>query len=122
MNWIAVFIGGGLGSLARFSISLLLLKFSKSNLPIATFLANILACLILVLALNYFSNHSDVPKWLKPLLVIGFCGGFSTFSTFSLETFQLLKNGALFWALANVLVSLIACVGIIYMFYKSPAI
>lgn len=99
-----VFIGGGLGSLCRWGISLglqpLHLKF-----PLATFLANALACFVLG-ALLGFQLTGDLSTEKRLLLVTGFCGGFSTFSTFTAETIQLFENGQFWSAALNVIGSL----------------
>ena len=119
MTWLAVFIGGGLGSLARFGTSVLVVKYLKSTLPVATLLANVLACAILIWAVNTVSTHNK-PEWFKPLLMVGFCGGFSTFSTFSYETLLLLKANEFGWAVANVLVSVAVCLWVMWLMYKNP--
>lgn len=121
MNWIAVFIGGGFGSILRYAISHFSVKYFRHSLPFATLLSNILASIILVLALNYLSTEIG-NKWIKPLVIIGFCGGFSTFSTFSAETFLLLKSDTPYWALINIIGSLVACIGVFYLIYKSPSL
>jgi len=119
MTWLAVFIGGGLGSLARFGTSVLVVKYLKSTLPVATLLANVLACVVLIWAINTVSAQNK-PEWFKPLLMVGFCGGFSTFSTFSYETLLLLKANEFGWAAANVLVSVAVCLWVMWLMYKNP--
>lgn len=119
-TWFAVFIGGGLGSMARFGTSLLIVNKFKSNLPLATLVANVLASLLLVWVVNKLEVNV-LPNWCKPLVIIGFCGGFSTFSTFSYELLLLVKAGNWSWALLNVFISIFLCVGLMWAIYKSPA-
>ena len=84
-----VFLGGGLGSLARFGFQYYLPN--ASNFSIPTLSANILSCLILgyLAGLKMRANLSD-SSYL--ILATGFCGGFTTFSTFSLENIQFIQN------------------------------
>ena len=116
MNWLAVFIGGGLGSIARFGISRLFANLEITQFPIATFLANIIGTGILAVVIYKFVLPST--HWSFYFVAIGFCGGFSTFSTFSLETIQLLKNGQIVWAITNVAVSIIFCLVLVYLLSK----
>ncbi|PHM48030.1 fluoride efflux transporter CrcB [Xenorhabdus miraniensis] len=102
----AVFIGGGLGSVLRWLISLRL-NTPSSPIAVGTLTANCIGAFIIGLGLAYFNKatHLD-PVW-KLMLTTGFCGGLTTFSTFSAEVVYLLQAGKISWALLAVLANVI---------------
>lgn len=118
MSYLLVFVGGGLGCVARYGIATMVARHHVGSYPIATFLSNVLSCTLLVVVLAIMASEDATAKWIKPLLIIGFCGGFSTFSTFSFETIQLIKNGNHLVAAANVIISLLVCFAIAYRMTK----
>ncbi len=117
MNYILVFIGGGLVSVLRFMIALLFGKTTLS-LPVATLSSNMLSCFIFGTFIYIYQEKNLIPENYKHLIVIGICGGLSTFSTFSYETFELIKQGMTVWALINIAVSCVLCTSIFFMFAK----
>lgn len=107
---ILVFLGGGIGSLGRYSLSLWLAKYQHLycyHFPIHTFIANALGCFLIGLAIGFCMQNPN--KWINLLFVVGFCGGFTTFSTFSLEIINLLKTGQILISLIYLSTSLILC-------------
>lgn len=117
-NILLIFLGGGLGSVSRFGISEFVRSIFSTSFPFGTLFSNILSCLILTLVVGVFSAKFDVNPAMKTLIVIGFCGGFSTFSTFSFETVELMHAGNIAWAMANILINVISCMALIYIFTK----
>ena len=116
---IAVFIGGGLGSLARFGIQNLTNSYQLTGFPIATLISNTLACILLGLFISITNTKDSTNTLLTSFIAIGFCGGFSTFSTFSLETVELLKNENYLYASSNILSSLISCGIVLWLLVKT---
>lgn len=104
-NLLWVFIGGGLGSIARYLIGDLL-KSHSLVFPWGTLLANAVSCMILGYLVAY-NLKTPLSAPYRLLLMTGFCGGFSTFSTFSSETYVLLQDGKYQLALGYVGGSLI---------------
>ena len=113
--WIAIFLGGGLGSMARHGISRLFLDWGlRGAFPWATLTANLLATALLALLILRWQHHFQEREAWKALLAVGFCGGFSTFSTFSYENFLLLREGLHVEAALNVGISVVAGVALFY--------
>lgn len=89
--FILVFFGGGIGSLVRYSVWLLLRPW-QAHFPWATFAANALACFLFGLFLAW-QGHGWLSDDRRLLLITGFCGGFSTYSTFTSESLGLWQSG-----------------------------
>ena len=97
MAWLLVFIGGGLGALARYGLTLFLPR-GVGSFPWATLMANLIGALIIGLLAAALMNRAPM----RGFWIIGVLGGFTTFSAFSLETIQLMEQRELGLALAYV--------------------
>lgn len=102
-----VFIGGGLGSVVRYLISIGV--GSENDFPWATMIANVLSSLVLGIVIGLLHTSGTLDDKMRLMWVVGFCGGFSTFSTFSLENLHLLQSQHYGGLLLNILVSIIVC-------------
>ena len=110
-SMVFVGIGGAVGSVIRYLLGVLGAHYLKGTFPIATFITNFLGCLIIGLLIGYFGKSNEINPQLKLLLITGFCGGFTTFSTFAAENVQLLENGNYWLLLGNVVGSVILGIG-----------
>ena len=110
-SFLLVFFGGGLGSSLRYLVSIAMNQYSKV-LPFGTFTVNILGCLLIGLILGYAQKDNTLTSNQTLLLVTGFCGGFTTFSAFANENFELIKNGEIFdfsmYSISSIVIGIVA--------------
>jgi len=106
-----VMAGGALGTLARYLIGLMALPISQ-DLPWGTIIINIIGSFIIGFFGTMTVTHGrfPAPENLRLFVMVGICGGFTTFSAFSLQTLDLLRAGAPFRAGVNIAVSVVLCV------------
>ena len=105
---LAVFLGGGIGSVCRFLLGNALQTRAPSAFPVGTLAVNVVGCLAIGLLAGHFLEAAN-ENLMRTALVVGFCGGFTTFSAFSFETFSLLTSGRLAMAAAYVAISVLLC-------------
>lgn len=119
-SFLLVFLGSGAGGCLRFAITGLMQQFNYiENFPWPTLLSNVLACM-----LAGFLGGKLLPGWGiseagRLLLVTGFCGGFSTFSAFSMECIQLMRAGLWLSAATYIILSLAAGLASLWIFFRS---
>lgn len=105
-------IGGGIGSVFRYLTSVFVTKYFQTTFPLATFAVNIIGCLIIGIFLGLFERQQLTNPDLKFLFIIGFCGGYTTFSTFASENINLFQTGnsltAFLYISTSVIISLFA--------------
>lgn len=111
MLWLAVLVGGGAGALARYVLGGWIQEAAGAGFPWGTLVVNVTGALLLALVYAILEGVRARPEW-RALLGIGFCGGYTTFSTFTYESLRLLQDGqwsrATAYMLSSVLLALAA--------------
>jgi len=109
-QFLLIGLGGATGSMLRYATSLLTAKYYANAFPLATFITNVLGCLLIGILIGFFSRNSN--HGLQLLFVTGFCGGYTTFSTFAAENITLWQSQnyltLLTYTLASVIVGCFA--------------
>ncbi len=108
---VAVLAGGALGSVARYLLTLWIDERLAPPYLCGTIAVNVIGSFLIGVIAAWSAGHPDFPAEWRTFLIVGVLGGFTTFSSFSLQTFSLLEQGQYAWASANVLLSVGLCLG-----------
>ena len=109
-----VFFGGGLGSTVRFSLGRWVNALHNQHFPWGTLVVNIVACFVLGFVIGLADHKNVISASSRLFWTVGFCGGFSTFSTFSNETLYLIQSGFTLSLILYISLSLLLCVTAIF--------
>jgi CrcB protein len=104
-QWVWLILGGALGTIGRFGLGGVVAQSMNSVFPYGTIVVNLLGCFAIGIIDTWIQQKMSVDPRVQLFLMAGFCGAFTTFSTFILETGNLLRNGQPFYALANIAIS-----------------
>ena len=111
----AIAVGGGCGSVARFLVAREMERCLGNFLPYGTLIVNVLGSLALGWLATVFLARPEINIALRLGIAVGFLGAFTTFSAFSLESVQLMLNGAVWRAALNVAINTIVCLSMCYL-------
>nr|CRH05679.1 Putative Camphor resistance CrcB protein [Candidatus Magnetococcus massalia] len=115
MSWLWVATGGALGALGRWGLSNAVYGWLGRGFPWGTLAVNVIGSFLMGLLFYLFTERWMVPESLKPLLLVGGLGAFTTFSTFSIETLQLLHSGSWLMAALNIVGSVVLCLVAVWL-------
>ncbi len=111
-------IGSFAGGVLRYIISYLMKNVSSyQTFPWATLIANLLGCFLIGIIFSIFSKYSNINNTLYLLLATGFCGGFTTFSTFANESLQMIQSGNILGFVSYTLTSIILGIILVWLGY-----
>jgi CrcB protein len=111
MGFLIVFLGGGLGSALRHGINIVAARAFGTEFPYGTLIINVVGSLAMGLIVEYFALKTGLPQRMRLFLTTGILGGFTTFSTFSLEAALLYERGAVASAAIYVIASVVLAIG-----------
>ena len=107
MKWWLIFAGGGVGSMLRYAVGLWVEARVGPGFPWGTFAVNVSGCFVIGVLATLADEHAWITPAARLALVTGFLGGFTTFSTFGLETWELVEDGLVGFAAANAAASVV---------------
>lgn len=117
-NYALVFLGSGLGGILRYFLSGFVYNFLPENFPYGTLTVNVLGSFIIGFVMYGLFQNDIISTQARIFLTIGLCGGLTTFSTFSYETINLLKEREYYFAFINILLNLILTLLVLFISYK----
>lgn len=106
MDFLLVFLGGGIGAMLRHAVNLSALRWTPTGWPLGTLCINVLGSLLMGIVVGLFFKHSELPPNARLFFATGILGGFTTFSTYALEIVSMHERGASGAALAYALGSI----------------
>jgi CrcB protein len=109
MNWLAVAIGGALGSVARYALSSWIFDITSHKFPYATLIVNVAGSFVMGILFVFIVERAVLPAEMRSLLMIGFIGAFTTFSAFSLDALGLWQNGHVLMSVIYMIATVILC-------------
>ena len=115
MEYIAIALGGGIGAVLRYWITLLVQSWTGPGFPYGTLAVNVVGSLLIGFIVVFLHHRYHGNEIVRLFLVIGVLGGFTTFSTFSLDTVYLIQSGFLVKAMSNIIISFCSCVFSVYV-------
>jgi CrcB protein len=118
--WILVGVGGALGSMARYGLTVFVSRYMAPSFPYGTFVVNIVGCLVFGLIVALAGDRVAIGTPGRAFLLIGILGGFTTFSSFTNETFILLRNGEGLAASLNIVGQVVIGLAALWAGYLLP--
>jgi CrcB protein len=115
LGFLIVFVGGGLGAALRHGVNLVSTRFLGSHFPYATLFENVSGSLVMGLLAGYFAFKSGAPQHLRLFLTTGILGGYTTFSSYSLDAALLYERGELTLAAIYVVGSVVLGIGGLFL-------
>ena len=112
---ILVGIGGGTGSILRYLTSHLVTRYFDKPFPLPTFVVNMLGCFAMGFLLGLIGRHMPIGNDLKNLLLVGFCGGYTTFSAFAYENTSLLQSHHYFTLISYIVLSVVLGMALLWL-------